>query len=107
MGVFWLGPRARGRTVDVQVGLRATACVDFVQFAIAQDRARARFAKIAPSGTAVRYTGQLPDGGYRLRVALLCADDAIVEVLERPLDVQDDLTVPVTVTATCGCGGAA
>ena len=50
------------------------------------------------------WQGKLPSGRYRFYARLECQDEATVTVLERPLVLEeDDVTLPLSVTATCGC----
>lgn len=102
VGLFWIGPRARGRELTVQAELARVEGVDALIVDLYQDRARVRGAQVKPSAPGVSWQGRLPSGRYRLFVRLRCEDGARREVLERPLELDEDLTLPVTVTATCG-----
>lgn len=105
MGLFWIGPRSRGRTITVEAPRLERRCVEALAVEITEDGARARAARVQPPPTGpVRWQGRLPTGRYRLGVTLRCDDGAVLPVLSRPLEVgDDDVGVSLRTTGTCGC----
>ena len=106
VGVLWVGPKLRGRIVVVEAEIRNTTCVEGLSVAMKQDQELLRRVLLRPDhGGGLRDETRMPEGKYRMYAALRCEDGEVRDVLERPVEVTDDLTVAVTVTATCGCAG--
>jgi hypothetical protein len=106
VGVLWLGPKLRGRIMVVEVEIRNTTCVEGLSVSMMKDQELQRRVLMRPEQDGkVRDETRLPEGKYRLVAALRCEDGEVRTVLERPVEITDDLAIPVTVTATCGCAG--